>query len=163
MEMIKDLGWKYLHSKSRDRTHRAIYMCPRCKEEFETSVDAVKRTNIQSCKGCSHITHGKAKTSNKTPLYNVWKSIKQRCNNSNNKAYKNYGAKGVKRCNEWNTFIVFEKWALENGWKKGLNISRKGDIGDYEPNNCGIKTKSENTIEGNRKRKGVKYNTTTRI
>src|SRR5205085_2009453 len=41
--------------------------------------------------------HGKYNT----PEYLVWKNIKQRTTNATNKAYKNYGARGIAMCGRW--------------------------------------------------------------
>jgi hypothetical protein len=61
-----------------------------------------------------------------TPLYNVWRGMKQRCNNPNNKDYRNYGGKGVKVCQQWeNNFGAFEIWALSNSYHKIIMKGRK--------------------------------------
>ena len=49
--------------------------------------------------------HGLAK---RTKLYGRWVMMKQRCYNSNNKDYYNYGARGIKVCDEWrNSYLNF--------------------------------------------------------
>lgn len=75
-------------------------------------------------------------------LYVLWIGIKQRCNNPNNISYKNYGAKGVKVCDEWeHDYLSFKYWALDNGYDETLprgaqTIDRIDFNGNYEPNNC---------------------------
>lgn len=74
-------------------------------------------------------------------LYSVWKSMKKRCENSNHKDYRWYGAKGVSVCDEWHDYRAFKKWAMNNGYdgnvEKGrCTIDRIDPYGDYEPNNC---------------------------
>lgn len=86
------------------------------------------------------------------PLTNVWGLIKQRCYNKKNKNYKYYGAKGIKLCDEWLNFKVFERWGLENGWKKNLVIDRIDSKGNYEPNNIQFLTRSEHAIKSNKER-----------
>lgn len=85
---------------------------------------------------------------NKKPLYKTWSAIKRRCFNPNVKDYKWYGAKGVSVCAEWkDNYQAFESWCLANNWTPGMVVSRNNDIGDYSPDNCTIKTKSQNASE----------------
>ena len=73
----------------------------------------------------------------KEKLYTVLKGMKRRCYNKNEKAYKNYGQRGIKICNEWlNSFQSFYDWAINNGYKEGLTIDRINNNGNYEPSNC---------------------------
>lgn len=74
-------------------------------------------------------------------LYRVWKSMKKRCENSNDKSYKYYGAKGVTVCKEWHDYSCFKTWALQNGYDENADygkctIDRINPYGNYEPNNC---------------------------
>ena len=81
-------------------------------------------------------------------IYNVWRQMRQRCSNPNNKYYYIYGGKGVRVCNEWeNDYMRFYEWAMSNGYENGLTIDRKETNGNYEPDNCrwiGIKENSNN-------------------
>lgn len=57
-----------------------------------------------------------------------------RCHKENDDNYKNYGAKGIKVCDEWrNDFLEFEKWALINGYDENLSIDRIDVRKDYTP------------------------------
>lgn len=77
--------------------------------------------------------HGMAKTR----LNNIYHSMKNRCNNPNNYKYKNYGARGIKVCDEWSQdFANFYNWAINNGYNDTLTIDRINVNGDYEPKNC---------------------------
>jgi DNA-binding transcriptional regulator YiaG len=68
-----------------------------------------------------------------------------RCYNPNDRSFKHYGGRGIKICEEWrNDYRLFEIWALKNGYKKGLQIDRKNNDGDYEPGNCKFSTSTEN-------------------
>ena len=62
--------------------------------------------------------------------------MKQRCQNPKCKAYRNYGARGVKVCEEWQQFEPFLAWALANGYESGLDLDRMNNDGNYEPSNC---------------------------
>lgn len=79
-----------------------------------------------------HLVHGLSNT----PIYAVWQTMKQRCNNPKNQKYKWYGAKGVTYCEEWESVEVFYKWCLSNGYEEGLTLDRIDSNGNYEPKNC---------------------------
>ncbi|NOR27639.1 MAG: AP2 domain-containing protein [Lutibacter sp.] len=84
---------------------------------------------------------------NKIPLYSVWTSMKQRCYNKKDKSYHNYGGRGISICTEWmNDFKLFYDWSLINGYKKGLQIDREDNDGDYTPNNCRFVTVQINVL-----------------
>lgn len=87
------------------------------------------------------LTHGFAENPDK--LYQKWISMKDRCSNPNAVSYKNYGARGIKVCVEWNDYTNFREWALANGYEDGLTIDRIDVDGDYEPDNCRFATMKE--------------------
>lgn len=72
----------------------------------------------------------------KTKLYYVWGTMRDRCYCKNNTAYKNYGGRGIKICDEWRDFVVFYNWAVNSGYKEGLTLDRINYNGNYEPENC---------------------------
>jgi hypothetical protein len=76
------------------------------------------------------------------PLYGVWSSMKSRCNPSETRNESWYG-RGIIFCNEWKEFIPFYKWAINNGYQKGLTLDRIDNDGDYKPANCRFTTYSE--------------------
>lgn len=103
-----------------------------CGNLTEVRTDALRKGDTKSC-GCLTCKHGKCTTK----LYKVWLSMKQRCTNPKNKAYKNYGGRGIAVCSEWlHDFTNFYNWAMNNGYKEGLSIDRVDNNGNYSPNNC---------------------------
>ena len=114
-----------------------------CGNEKTTTYDHLMYGYTKSCgcllidnARCNFKKHGKSKH----PLHGVWNMIKQRCYNENNHAYKNYGGRGIKVCDEWldreQGFINFYNWAMKNGYKRGLSVDRIDCNGDYDPRNC---------------------------
>ncbi len=87
-------------------------------------------------------TRGKNHGFSKTCLYGVWLSMRRRCDNPNVSQYKNYGARGIKVCAEWDEdFLAFRSWALSNGYEENAEygkctIDRINNDGNYEPSNC---------------------------
>lgn len=80
-------------------------------------------------------------------LYNVWSAMRRRCLSPSCKDYQDYGARGITICEEWDDYIAFKKWALDNGYKAGVSIDRiNNDLG-YRPDNCrfvGLRTQANN-------------------
>ena len=72
----------------------------------------------------------------KTRLYRIWSGMKSRCTNPNQESYKYYGARGIKVCAEWQSFLPFQDWALTHGYQDNLSIDRIDVNGNYCPENC---------------------------
>ena len=134
--------------KSNERTKdgQVLWLCLcECGDRKLIRASSLKNGNSKSC-GCAIgsnlIKHGLYKHK----LMGVWTTMKQRCFNPKASAYKHYGGRGIVVCEEWlNDFIIFYGWAINNGYKEGLEIDRENTYGDYSPNNCRWRTHSENT------------------
>jgi len=70
-------------------------------------------------------------------LHEIWTHMRRRCREPNHHAYDQYGARGIKVCEEWNiNFQSFYDWAMTNGYSDDLTLDRKDNDGNYEPGNC---------------------------
>ena len=81
-------------------------------------------------------------------LKKTWYSMIYRCHGKNlsPKTALYYRDKGITVCDEWKeSFAVFEKWAMENGYDDNLTIDRIDPCKNYCPENCQWITKSENS------------------
>lgn len=89
----------------------------------------------------------------KSALYSVWHTMKNRCLNPSTDAYPNYGGRGITICAEWiDDFTAFRSWAESSGYRRGLQIDRVDVNGMYEPLNCRWVTSQ---VNGNNRRNNV--------
>lgn len=94
--------------------------------------------DTQSC-GCLHIETARARWRShglsKTPIYKLWAAMISRCNNPRNKAFKHYGARGIRVCERWRN--SFECFLADMGEPPPrMTLERKNRDSDYSPDNC---------------------------
>ncbi|WP_312999668.1 hypothetical protein [Leclercia sp.] len=94
-----------------------------------------KKGQSKSC-GCSQYgkKHGHAIDGEETPTYQTWLHMRQRCLNTSNDAYENYGGRGIGICKEWDSF---EKFLTDMGQRPdGMTIDRIDNNKGYYKENC---------------------------
>ena len=105
----------------------------------------LKNKNTLSC-GCfaeerhreKVVTHG---LSNHR-IYNVWRSMVNRCSNPKNIGFDNYGGRGITVCERWKKFENFiEDMGLP---EEGLDIDRINNGKGYFKENCRWVTRKQN-------------------
>ena len=73
----------------------------------------------------------------KTRLYRTYHDMIARCYRPTAQKYKYYGAKGITVCEEWReSYQTFYEWAVQSGYKEGLQIDRIDNSKGYCPENC---------------------------
>lgn len=79
------------------------------------------------------------------PLYTTWLNMRQRCYNKNKPQYKDWGGRGIKVCDSWNSSGGFERFVQDVGNKPTLmhQLDRINNDGDYEPGNVRWATRHE--------------------
>ncbi len=107
------------------------------------SIELVKKRNI---------THGMSPRTGQHPIYMAYTGLMQRCYNTNNDRYKNYGGRGITVCDLWRESFENFLADMQKNWEKGLTIDRIDNDGNYEPSNCRWATKQiQNQNQSNTK------------
>lgn len=137
-------------TRSGEQSFKWLCKCD-CGKERYVRADHLKSGRTVSC-GCKRTETRRLLEMSKPeyglrnhPLYDVWCSMRQRCNDVNATSYVNYGGRGIKVCADWNNFKLFCEWAITNGWQSNLQIDRKDNNGNYNPDNCRFVTAKINS------------------
>jgi len=87
--------------------------------------------------------------------YNIWKGMKKRCSNPKTPAYKDYGGRGIRVCDEW--IKSFTSFFESVGPRPSLEftLDRINNDGNYEPGNVRWATKIQ---QANNTRRNKKMN-----
>lgn len=80
------------------------------------------------------------------PEYRAWADLIQRCTNSSNESWANYGGRGIKVCDRWLT--SFDNFLSDVGPRPTPkhSIDRIDNDGDYESGNCRWATQSQQLL-----------------
>ena len=143
MKPIDMTGQRYgrlvvLELEKRDDKHAYWNAICDCGKTVVVKRNELCRGKVKSC-GCLRVdntrrmktTHGLKHLEE----YGVWKHIRQRCTNKNDKDFNNYGGRGITVCDRW---ADFKNFVQDMGTRptKYHQIDRIDNSKGYGPDNC---------------------------
>lgn len=121
-----------------------------CGSKSEITGDNLTLGKSKSC-GCLSVemarkraTHGHSSGGVTSRTFNIWRAMLQRCKNKNCAAYKDYGGRGIKVCDEWLEFSNFLRDMGEV--PENLQIDRRDNGLGYFKENCHWVTPKQNSM-----------------
>lgn len=114
--------------------YKAVCQCTCGSDPLVIRLDAIRSGRTISC-GCFQKEQTFKHGLSTHPLYHVLRHMKSRCSNSDDPAFKDYGGRGIRVCERWQSIANFVE-DMGDSYQPGLEIERIDNDGNYEPGNC---------------------------
>ena len=142
LTVVKDVEDKV---SSRGSVKRRVECVCECGNTVVVTLGHLRSGRTSSC-GCLHAEIAKrVNTSHgmtNTRPFKIWCKMRQRCTDPNIESFKNYGGRGIKYSEEWETFEGF--WEdMQEGYSDDLTLDRIDVNGNYCKENCRWATYTE--------------------
>lgn len=146
---VKDLTGKRFgrlvvasYAGSKDGNAQWVCQCDCGTESVVAASELTRRTRV-STKSCGCFQREKARSRvtthgrTKTPEYRSWRGMISRCFRETDRAYSDYGGRGITVCERWrNSFEAFYEDMGDKPAGHRISIERLNNDGNYEPGNC---------------------------
>ena len=147
--------WTVIERAGSTKQYAALWKCVcDCGTERLVRGTALKNGKSVSC-GCvnneAHTTHGMSQSR----PYRIWRSMKTRCTNTNERKYAQYGGRGITYDPAWESFDGFWK-DMKASYSDMLTIERIDNLKGYSKGNCYWATYTEQNMN-RRSNTFVKY------
>lgn len=130
--------WTVTEAGFRSGIHRMLKALCTCGTVQFVDKRALLTGHSNSC-GCysrqrtseTMMTHGMTDSKQ----YRIWANMRSRCNNPNTDSYENYGGRGIRHQESWESFDAF--WSdMGDTYVDGLELDRINVNGNYTKENC---------------------------
>jgi hypothetical protein len=123
--------------------YQAVVKCDCGSEPKCVRLDGLVKGSVIGC-GCVRLERTTTHGLTKHPLFNTHRHMMDRCFDPDSQAFKNYGGRGITVCERWHDVTNFVA-DLGPIYKKGLEMDRIDNDGNYEPGNVRFVTRAVNT------------------
>ena len=121
---------------------RWICQCSKCEQLKLVRGSHLREGVSTKCKECHNRTFNLRHGQHQSKTYGVWEAMIQRCTNSKDKHFHNYGGRGITVCESWREdFLNF--WSDMGDKPKDLTLDRIDNEQGYCLQNCKWRSRQE--------------------